>query len=76
MTDYMKLITVTPGKRSGRPCIRGLRITVGDILGWLSSGMSVSEIIDAFPDLTPADIQAALAFAADRERRSVFIEAA
>jgi uncharacterized protein (DUF433 family) len=76
MTDYMNLITVTPGKRSGRPCIRGLRITVGDILGWLSSGMSVSEIIDAFPDLTPADIQAALAFAADRERRSVFIEAA
>jgi uncharacterized protein (DUF433 family) len=76
MTDYMKLITVTPGKRSGRPCIRGLRITVGDILGWLSSGMSVTEIIDAFPDLTPADIQAALAFAADRERRSVFIEAA
>jgi uncharacterized protein (DUF433 family) len=69
--SYREIITVEPGKRGGRPCIRGMRITVGDILGWLAAGMSEAEIIDDFPELTTADIHAALAFAADRERHTV-----
>ena len=61
-------ITVEPGKRGGRPCIRGMRITVYDILSYLAAGMTVAEILDDFPYLTPEDIQASLAFAAERER--------
>lgn len=64
-------ITLEPGKRGGRPCIRGLRITVYDVLEMLASGMSHEEILDDFPELESADIQACLAFAADRERRMV-----
>lgn len=64
-------ITIEPGKRAGKPCIRGLRITVYDVLDYLASGMSQEEILRDFPDLTPEDIQACLAFAADRERRLV-----
>ena len=67
--DYRHLITIEPGKRSGKPCIRGLRITVYDVLEYLASGMSIAEILADFPDLTEEDIQACLAFAADRERR-------
>jgi uncharacterized protein (DUF433 family) len=67
--DYSHLITIEPGKRSGKPCIRGLRITVTDALEYLAAGMSVEQIIDDFPDLTAEDIRACLAFAADRERR-------
>ncbi|MBW3542645.1 MAG: DUF433 domain-containing protein [Planctomycetes bacterium] len=67
--DYRKLITIEPGKRSGQPCIRGLRITVTDVLEYLASGMSVAEILADFPDLTEEDIRACFAFAADRERR-------
>ena len=67
--DYSKIITIEPGKRSGKPCIRGLRITVQDILEYLASGMSVEDILADFPDLTEEDIRACLAFAADRERR-------
>jgi uncharacterized protein (DUF433 family) len=67
--DYDHLITIEPGKRSGKPCIRGLRITVTDVLEYLAAGMSVEQIIDDFPDLTAEDIRACLAFAADRERR-------
>ncbi len=63
--DYRKIITIEPGKRSGKPCIRGMRITVGDILGWLASGMTREQIVDDFPELTQEDIAAALAFAAD-----------
>jgi uncharacterized protein (DUF433 family) len=59
-----------PGKRSGKPCIRGLRITVGDVLGYLASGMTHAEILSDFPYLTEDDIRACLAFAADRERKS------
>ena len=66
---YTDLITIEPDKRSGQPCIRGLRITVQDILEYLASGMSVEEILTDFPDLTREDIQACFAFAADRERR-------
>jgi uncharacterized protein (DUF433 family) len=73
--EYRKIITIEPGKRGGRPCIRGMRITVGDILGWLSVGMSEAEIIDDFPELTATDIHAALAFAADREKHAVSLAA-
>ena len=61
--DRHSIITVEPGKRSGRACIRGLRITVDDVLHMLGSGMSEAEILTDFPELTPADIRASLAFA-------------
>jgi uncharacterized protein (DUF433 family) len=67
--DYRQHITIEPGKRGGKPCIRGLRITVSDVLEYLASGMSVAEILADFPDLTADDVRACLAFAADRERR-------
>jgi len=67
--DYTKIITIEPGKRSGKPCIRGMRITVSDVLGYLAVGMSEEEILKDFPYLTREDIRACLAFAADRERR-------
>lgn len=67
MVDYRKIITVEPGKRSGKPCIRNMRITVGDVLGWLAAGMSHEEIIEDFPELTEEDILASLAYAADKE---------
>ena len=63
---YREIITVEPGKRGGRPCIRGLRITVYDVLGWLASGMTEQEILADHPDLTSDDIRACLANAADR----------
>jgi uncharacterized protein (DUF433 family) len=66
---YMNRITLEPGKRGGRPCIRGLRITVYDVLSMLSSGMSQQEIQDNFPELVPEDILAALAYAAEREHQ-------
>jgi len=64
--DYTQLITIEPGKRSGQPCIRGLRKTVRDVLEYLAGGMTASEILADFPDLTAEDIRACLAFAADR----------
>ena len=67
--DYRKIITIEPGKRGGKPCIRGLRITVYDILDYLASGMTEDKILRDFPDLTRKDVRACLAFAADRERR-------
>lgn len=67
--DYRDIITIEPGKRSGQPCIRGLRMTVQDVLEYLAGGMTEAEILDNFPDLTHEDIRACLAFAADRERR-------
>ncbi len=67
MIDYRNIITIEAGKRSGKPCIRGMRITVGDILGWLSAEMTFDEIIADFPELTKEDIYAALAYAAARE---------
>ena len=68
---YQSTITAEPGKCGGKPCIRGLRITVYDILSYLASGMSHAEIIADFPDLTEADILACLAYAADRERHTL-----
>ena len=67
--NYSEVITIEPGKRSGKPCIRGMRITVTDVLEYLASGMTESEILSDFPELTQNDIRACLAFAADRERR-------
>jgi len=67
--DYSKIITIEPGKRSGKPCIRGMRITVSDVLEYLASGMTKEEILNDFPELTREDIRACLAFAADREKR-------
>ncbi len=73
--SYHDLITIEPGKRGGKPCIRGLRITVYDVLEYLASGMSEDDILRDFPDLTREDIRACLAFAADRERKLVSIPA-
>lgn len=69
MVDYRQHITIEPGKRGGQPVVRGLRIAVADVLGWLAEGMSHQQIIEDFPDLTEEDIRAVLAFAADRQRR-------
>ena len=66
--DYRERITIEPGKRSGKPCVRGLRITVYDVLGYLASGMSYEEVLADFPELERDDILACLAFAAERER--------
>ena len=74
--NYQDIITIDPNKRSGKPCIRNLRITVYDVLEYLASDMTVEEILDDFPDLTHDDIKAVLAFAADRERKLSFIPAA
>jgi uncharacterized protein (DUF433 family) len=67
--DYRDIITIEPGKRGGRPCVRGLRIAVADVLGWLAAGMSHDEIRADYPELTEDDIRACLAYAAERERR-------
>jgi uncharacterized protein (DUF433 family) len=69
--NYQDRITIEPGKRGGKPCIRGMRITVYDLLDYLASGMSEAEILSDFPELTKDDVRACLAFAADRERRLV-----
>ena len=74
--DYRNVITIEPGKRGGKPCVRGLRITVYDVLEYLASGMSEDDIVGDFPDLTAEDIRACLAFAADRERRLFLVPAA
>jgi uncharacterized protein (DUF433 family) len=73
--DYRPFITIEAGKRGGKPCVRGLRITVYDILEYLASGMTEEEILSDFPDLTREDIRACLAFAADRERKLVKVPA-
>lgn len=67
--NYQDIITIEPGKRSGKACVRGLRMTVQDVLEYLASGMTADEILADFPDLTAEDIRACLAYAADRERR-------
>ena len=69
--NYQDIITIEPGKRGGRPCIRGMRIAVADVLGWLAAGMSHQQILSDYPELTESDIRACLAYAADRERRIV-----
>ena len=73
--SYQDIITIEPGKRSGKPCIRGLRITVYDILEYFASGMTQDEILQDFDYLTKEDIQACFAYAADREKHSLVINA-
>lgn len=65
---YQDIVTIEPGKRGGKPCIRGMRITVYDILEYLASGMSIPDILDDFPYLTQADVLASLSYAAEREK--------
>ncbi len=72
--DFREIITIEPGKRSGKPCIRGLRITVQDVLEYLAGGMSEEEVLSDFPELTHDDIRACLAFAANRERQLAVAE--
>ena len=69
--DYRNFITIESGKRGGRPCIRGMRISVYDILGWLAVGMTNDQILEEYPELTLDDIRASLAYAADREHHLV-----
>lgn len=73
--DYSKIITIEPDKRSGKPYIRGTRMSVTDVLEYLAGGMTPDELIEDFPDLTIEDIRACLAFAADRERKIAIIPA-
>jgi uncharacterized protein (DUF433 family) len=73
LINYQSIITIEPGKRGGRPTVRGMRISVGDVLGWLAAGMSHEEIMGDYPELTEEDIRACLAYAADRERRLVTV---
>ena len=73
--DYRDIITIEPGKRGGKPTIRGMRITVQDVLEYLAGGMSEDEILADFPELTREDIRACLAFAADRERKLMTVPA-
>ncbi len=72
--NYQDIITLEPGKRGGKPCIRGMRITVYDVLEYLASGMSQDEILEDFPYLTKTDILACLWFAAQRERLTVTVQ--
>ncbi|MBI1781538.1 MAG: DUF433 domain-containing protein [Sphingobacteriales bacterium] len=74
--DYRKIITIEPDKRGGKPCIRNMRITVGDVLGWLANGKTHTEIITDFPELNNDDILACLAFAADKENHKILISSA
>ena len=69
MTNYREIITINPEKRFGKPCVRNTRISVFDVLGWLASGMSNTQILEDFPELTIEDISACLSYAADKERK-------
>lgn len=73
--NYRDFITIEPGKRGGKPCIRGMRITVYDVLEYLASGMTHDEILSDFPYLTEQDIRACLAYAADREKQQILVAA-
>lgn len=75
VVNYKDIITIEPGKRGGKPCIRGMRMTVYDVLDYLASGMSKEEILEDFPYLTENDILACLAYAADREKHEILIAA-
>jgi len=72
LPDLNEIITIEAGKRGGKPCIRGMRITVADVLGWMASGMTHQEILEDFPELTEQDLLASLQFAAQRERQTAY----
>ncbi len=73
MNHYREIITIEPDKRSGQPCIRGMRITVYDIFEYLASGMTVAEVLEDFPELTETDIRACFAYAADKEKSQMVV---
>ncbi len=73
--NYQDIITIEPGKRGGKPCIRGMRITVYDVLSYLASGMTYEEVLNDFPYLTQEDILACLSYAADREQKMLTMQA-
>lgn len=73
--NIQEIITIEPGKRGGKPCIRNMRISVYDVLGWLASGMTFAEIQSDFPELTENDILACLAFASQREHQTLYLKA-
>lgn len=73
-TDYKQIITIDPGKRNGKPCVRGMRITVYDVLEYLASGMTTEQITEDFPELTKEDIQACLSYAADSEKHTRLLQ--
>ena len=75
MIDYRQRITIEPGKRGGQAVVRGMRIAVADVLGWLAEGLSHEDILQDFPELTEDDIRAVLAYAADRQRRTAITPA-
>ena len=75
MSDWRDRITIEPGKRGGRPCVRGMRIAAEDVLGWLAEGMTHDQIVADFPEFTEEDIRAVLAYAADRQRRTAIAAA-
>lgn len=72
--DYRHIITLEPDKRSGKPCIRGMRITVYDVLSYLAAGMTMEQVLDDFPYLTREDILACLSYAADREQKMLAVQ--
>jgi uncharacterized protein (DUF433 family) len=74
--DYRDYITIDPDKRGGKPCVRGLRITVYEVLEYLASDMTEEQILADFPDLTRNDLKACIAFAADREHKLITVPAA
>lgn len=74
MKEFNNIITIEPGKRSGKPCIRGMRITVYDVLSYLAAGMSTEEILDDFEELTKEDIMACLAYAAHAEHQKIVVQ--
>ena len=74
--NYQDYIEITPGKRSGKPCIKQTRITVYDVLGWLAQGMTVQTVLEDYPELTADQVQACLAYAAEREHHLVTVTAA
>ena len=76
MNIQCQRITLEPGKRGGKPCVRGLRITVQDVLDWLASGRTAEQIVDDYPELTAEDVRAVLSYAAERERHAAWIPVA
>ncbi|MFN8092862.1 MAG: DUF433 domain-containing protein [Vicinamibacteria bacterium] len=74
--EFLERIATDPAIRFGKPCIRGTRITVGDVLGYLAAGMTTEKIVEDFPELRPDDVRACLVYAAERERRTLSIPAA
>jgi uncharacterized protein (DUF433 family) len=74
MKPYKQIITFEPGKRGGKPCIRGMRVTVYDVLSYLASGMNYKQILDDFPSLNEEDILACLSYAADREKQGFYFD--